>query len=106
MQKRTYCFDLDGTLCSNTDGDYAAAEPLEERIRVVQRLYQEGHEIVIHTARGFKTGIDWTDLTKKQLLDWAVPHHLLVMGKPFADIYIDDKGQSDLDFFSSKVGNS
>ncbi|MFC2059495.1 HAD hydrolase family protein [Chloroflexota bacterium] len=86
-----YCFDIDGTICTNTDGDYEQAVPFAEEIEKINRLYDKGHRIIFFTGRGSTTGIDWTDLTKKQLKSWQVKYHELIMGKPYADIYIDDK---------------
>ena len=48
----TYVFDIDGTICTTTDGDYALAKPLKDRIAMVNKLYDEGHTIVFQTARG------------------------------------------------------
>ena len=49
----TYVFDIDGTLCTKaTDFDYDGSEPIQERIDVVNRLYDEGHTIIMQTARG------------------------------------------------------
>ena len=39
------------------------------------------------------------DLTKQQLDAWGVKHHGLFLGKPAGDVYIDDKGRRDEDFF-------
>jgi hypothetical protein len=96
---KSYCFDLDGTLCTNTEGEYAQALPLTERILKVNELYDKGNKILIYTARGTVTGIDWRDLTQKQLDTWGIKHHELRLGKPFADVYVDDRGVSDSDFF-------
>jgi len=87
----TYCFDIDGTLCSNTEGDYGSATPFREIILEVNRLFAEGHRIILHTARGATTGIDWRELTERQMDTWGVRYHTLYMGKPTADVYIDDK---------------
>lgn len=101
-----YCFDLDGTLCTivkNKQGhkSYESAQPLKKRINVVNKLYDDGHIIKIDTARGAETGIDWTDITTKQLKKWGVKHHLLRVGKKLhANFYIDDKGLKDKDFFN------
>jgi hypothetical protein len=95
-----YCFDLDGTLCTNTDGDYESAVPFPGRISKVNALYEEGSNILIYTARGTVTGIDWRTLTEKQLAEWGVKYHELRLGKPFADVYIDDRAMSDGDFFN------
>ena len=63
-----YCFDLDGTLGTtpphqedSTPGDYMNSVPMQERIDVVNRLYDEGHTILIETARGSGSGIDWNE---------------------------------------------
>ena len=87
-----YCFDLDGTLCTNTGGQYAKAEPLVNRIARVNNLYNEGHKIIISTARGSETKLDWYALTQDQLVKWGVKYHELYVGKkPNADFYIDDR---------------
>lgn len=98
-----YCFDLDGTLCTNTDGNYEFADPFIERIQMVNKLYDDGHIIIIDTARGSKTKIDWYDLTKKQLLLWGVKYHDLYVGKKLQyDIIIDDKAINDKIFFTNE----
>ena len=94
MTKKThtvYCFDIDGTLCSITDGRYEDATPFPDRIAVVNRLFAEGHRIKLFTARGSTTGIDWRELTERQMGEWQVEYHELIMGKPEADVFIDDK---------------
>ena len=96
---KSYCFDLDGTLCSNTEGLYEKAIPLTDRILRVNELYDQGNNILIYTARGTVTGIDWTELTRIQLAEWGVKNHDLRLGKPLADIYVDDRAISDGDFF-------
>jgi len=100
-------FDLDGTLCTSTDGNYSDAKPLGARISRVNQLYDDGNHITIFTARGMgRTGGDvskakimFENLTREQLNNWGVRFHDLILGKPSADIYIDDKGESDVDFF-------
>ena len=86
-----YCFDIDGTLCTKTDGKYDLAAPFYERIAVVNALYEAGHVIKLFTARGSTTGIDWREVTEGQMRVWNVRYHFLIMGKPEADIFIDDK---------------
>lgn len=93
-----YCFDIDGTLCTNTDGDYLHAQPFAEVIARVNRLFGEGHRILLYTARGATTGIDWREVTMRQLEDWNVSYHELFMGKPTADIYVDDRAINSADW--------
>ena len=61
---KTLCFDLDGTLCSNTYGAYETAEPHQWAIERVNALARAGHRIVVFTARGTATGIDWDAVTR------------------------------------------
>jgi hypothetical protein len=88
---KTLCFDLDGVLCTNTFGDYESAEPFEWAIARVNALARAGHRIVILTARGFVTGLDWSDRTRAQLDRWGVHYDEIILGKPSADVYIDDR---------------
>ena len=44
-----YCFDIDGTICTNTDGEYGEAEPRREVIHHINELYQSGHRILLFT---------------------------------------------------------
>jgi len=94
-----YCFDLDGTLCTNTEGKYEDAQPFAARILHVNRVFDEGGEVTIFTARGSETGIDWRELTETQLELWGVKYNRLILGKPFAHQYIDDRAILDTDFF-------
>ena len=41
------------------------------------------------------------NLTQKQLQEWGVKYHELFMGKPCGDLYIDDKGIKDEEFFGN-----
>jgi len=95
---KTYCFDIDGTLCSNTNGAYEAATPYGNRILHVNKLFQEGHHIILYTARGSSTGLDWRSLTEAQLSDWNVLYHELLLGKPHYDFFVDDKAFSDIHY--------
>ena len=95
-----YCFDIDGTIFHTSGSDYPNSRPIAERIAVVNQLFDDGHEITLFTARGTTTGIDWRELTENQLEQWGVRYHRLILGKPHADFYIDDKGLKDSDFFS------
>ena len=64
-----YCFDLDGTICdtpmrpSDNKPGYLEATPFPFMVEQVNRLFDEGHKIIIMTARGRGSGIDWTQLT-------------------------------------------
>lgn len=87
----TYCFDIDGVLCNNTHGRYELAEPYQHVIARVNALYELGHRVILFTARGTTTGIDWRELTEQQMRTWGVQYHQLFFGKPEADIFVDDR---------------
>jgi len=107
----TYVFDIDGTICTNSNGKYEHAKPLQERIGIVNKLYDEGHIIVFQTARGMgRTNNNQSaayamlyELTREQLRSWNVKYHSLFLGKPSGDFYIDDKGIRDEDFFANEA---
>mgnify|MGYP001571360671 CR=1 FL=1 len=90
-KKLVYCLDLDGTICSDTNGKYAEAKPIQEIIDKINTLYEQGNTITIYTARGATTGIDWRALTEKQLHKWGVKYHKLLMNKPYGDLFVDDR---------------
>lgn len=89
---KKFVFDIDGVIAEYRGNlDYAAANPNWKMISAVNHLYDSGNHIVLFTARGTKTGIDWEDVTRKQMEDWGVKYHELKFKKPDADFYIDDK---------------
>ena len=104
-----YVFDIDGTICETHEGDYEKSTPMKERIEVVNKLYDEGNTIIFSTARGMGRSANssayahsaFYDFTRLQLIGWDVKFHHLFLGKPAGDVYIDDKGMRDVDFFAT-----
>ena len=113
MSSLTYVIDIDGTICSQTDGDYSLAVPFENRITLINDLYEQGHHIIYFTARGMGSTNNnisaayakMYSFTEKQLSDWGAKYHSLFLGKPRADLYIDDKAMKDSNFFDSLTGS-
>ena len=68
-------------------------------IEQINKLYLEGNTVIYWTARGGVTGIDWYDLTKRQLDLWGAKYHDLRMGKPHYDYFICDKVINADDYF-------
>ena len=107
-----YVVDIDGTICDpgpDRERRYTLATPRKDRIDFINKLYDDGHTIIYLTARGMgqfdncreiaeKT---FYDFTWKQLESWGCKFHDLFLGKPAADLYIDDRGINDHDFFIS-----
>ena len=84
--------DIDGTICHTKNSDYENSKPRYNQIEKINKLYNEGHEIVYWTARGGTTGIRWSKLTKKQLNEWGCKYtRIEILKKPSWDLLIDDK---------------
>ncbi len=94
-----YYVDIDGTICNtpqdkNGDFDYTKSTPRHDQIEKINKLHNEGHEIVYWTARGSGTGLDWTALTRIQLLEWGCEYtRIEKQKKPVFDLFIDDKSK-------------
>lgn len=89
---KIFVFDIDGVIATIAPGnDYALAGPLMGNIARINRLHAAGNKIVLFTARGYVTGIDWSAVTRRQMAEWGVRHDELRFGKPAADFYVDDK---------------
>lgn len=91
-----YIIDIDGTICITPVNDvgvhqYTDAVPLHERIKLINNLYDSGHEIHYWTARGSASGTDRYQITLDQLTKWGVKFHSFNVGKPVYDIWVDDK---------------
>ena len=113
MKKIIYV-DVDGTICNNPElpnfsdqsPDYSKAVPLYARIDAINTLYDEGHNITYWTARGCKSGNDFTELTRNQLEKWGCKYHDIQVGnKPHFDMYICDKSYNSESFFHYKERN-
>ena len=97
--KKIFCFDLDNTICNTKKNKYKKATPKKNVIKLINQLYDKGHIIKIYTARFMgrtNNNIDESyslgyEKTLKQLNNWGLKFHELIMGKPSYDILIDDK---------------
>ena len=109
-KKMIFCFDIDNTICKTEGRNYQKAKPKKRIITLINKLYEHGHTIKIFTGRFMgknKDNIkgaykDGYKLTKKQLRNWKLKYHRLILGKPSLDILIDDKA---LGFKSSLIQN-
>jgi|TARA_B100002019_G_C20908326_1_gene421545 hypothetical protein len=91
--------DIDETICSFTDGKYSLAKPIKNRIDKINKLYEEGNTIIYWTARGTTTNLNWFNVTQDQLERWGCKYSELRMGKPYYDLFIDDKNINSEEFF-------
>lgn len=110
-ESKIFCFDLDGTLV--TSGvDYTKVKPIKETVEFVRYLKSEGHTVIIHTARGMlsrngnveKIQAEVLPQIEKTLRDFDIPYDQLIIGKPYADFYIDDKAISTFSSLQKETG--
>lgn len=96
-----YCFDIDNTILTYSSNPKTkdGIEPISTMVTLLRRLYNEGNTIVLHTARGMQSNHSNLGVANKkgafQVLEalekYDIPYHEIYFGKPWADIYIDDK---------------
>jgi len=80
--------DIDGILTKETIGhDYKERSPNIEAIKNLQKLQRDGYKISLYSSRYL---LDRTD-TIQWLLENQVPFDRMILGKPNAEAYIDDK---------------
>lgn len=90
-----YAVDIDGILCVEKDyGSYEQrnlhAKPIERNIDTCNQLFNQGHVIILHTARFEQDRA----ATVFWLTEHGVLYHAMVMNKLKADRYIDDKNDT------------
>lgn len=98
VARRAWVWDIDGTICTETGGNYHLCEPCPDAIKKLNELHDRGDEVVLHTARGMKrfnndvaaVYQNLYELTKKQLDEWGVRYDRLVMGKPYGKLVDSD----------------
>lgn len=80
--------DLDGVLCTEERTfERPLAEPIAGAREALRKLRDAGHTVIIYTARG------WPEyrVAKRWLDDHGFVYDALHMGKPVADVWIDDR---------------
>ncbi len=94
------CIDLDGVIAQfKKEGQtYADVAPVDGAIEKLKSLKENGHYIIIFTARHMKTCDGNVGKVNArislQTLDWLDRHEVvydeIFFGKPWAEVYIDD----------------
>ena len=94
------CIDIDGTICELKSyiGSYDKVLPLPGVKNFIKKMREEGHTVILYTARHMKTCNGNVGLVVakkgKELFNWLENHGIeydeIHFGKPYADVYIDD----------------
>ena len=107
--------DLDNTLVSYplVKGNYSTVNINQWMVKYIRKLKEEGHYIIIHTARRMETHshnvgkviADIGKLTIETLDKFNIPYDEIIFGKPLGDIYIDDRAVNPWDpYFVQNMG--
>lgn len=93
--KYKICFDIDGTLIYDL---YKNPKKIEKNVKFCNEAFKKGHHIILHTARGMlSTNANKLLIEEKRsyikniLAKNNILYHDLILMKPYADLYIDDK---------------
>jgi hypothetical protein len=82
--------DIDGTICTEESPfDRPLAKPLPGAKERVNSFVDAGHVVIFWTGRGW----DQYRVTKQWLLDHEFKFDELVMGRPIANLIIDDRAR-------------
>ena len=87
--------DLDRTICTEErQFSRALAAPLQGAVESVNALFEEGHTIILYSAR---TWAEW-EVTNHWLRENGLKFHQLFLGKPTGDVWIDDRAIRHVDW--------
>ena len=51
MKCNVICFDIDGVICKTNSNDYQNSIPIKKNIKIINKLFNDGIIIKLHTAR-------------------------------------------------------
>jgi hypothetical protein len=91
---KTVVVDMDGVICEERPTfERSLAKPLRDARDRLAAMRDDGHRIIIHTARS------WSELamTEEWLYEHGIVYDQLVMGKPVADVVVDDRAVTSLE---------
>jgi capsule biosynthesis phosphatase len=97
--KKTIVFDVDDTILTTENRDYANSKPKEEVVKGLRALKEAGWYIILQTARGMGRSNGDIESVRVQVTreieefcsKYDVPFDELLLGKPWAAWYVDDK---------------
>lgn len=91
---KTAVIDIDGVICEEGPTfERSLAAPVAGARQDIEHLADSGYRIILHTARS------WSEyaVTEQWLHDHGIYYDALVMGKPVADIVVDDRAVRSLE---------
>lgn len=90
VKNKTIAVDIDGTICTEEKTfERPLARPLQYAVEALQLLKDNNNTIILYTARGWEQ----YRITKAWLDEHGFVYDQIIMGKPIADIWIDDRAR-------------
>jgi capsule biosynthesis phosphatase len=104
--KKTIVFDVDETILTTANRDYKNSQPKAEVIEGLRALKNAGWYVILQTARGMGRSNGDIESVREQVTaeitkfcqEHNVPYDELVLGKPWAAWYVDDRGMRPEEF--------
>jgi len=96
---KTMVVDVDDTILTTKNRDYENSLPVAPVVDKLREAKAQGWHIILFTARGMGRSNGNISLVKDEVIDeiasfcdkWNVPYDELMVGKPWAAMYVDDK---------------
>lgn len=111
-ESKRICFDIDNTLFTLAiNKDYRNIRPIQRNIDLLKKLYNQGHNIILYTARNMKSSDGNVGLaTRRAMPDilyilekYEIPYHEIYF-KPYFDFLIDDLAINSFNDISKQCG--
>jgi capsule biosynthesis phosphatase len=115
---RTMVIDVDDTILVTKNRDYSRSMPKMDVVFKLREAREKGWYIILFTARGMGRSNGDIESVREEVTReiesfcsrFCVPYDELMLGKPWAAMYVDDKGlrpdefaRIDLDTWSSTL---
>jgi hypothetical protein len=97
-----YYFGIDNIICKTNGTEYENSSPYEDRIEIINKLFDDGNTICYNSDREQKTGESQTMLLYKQLKDWKCKYTSIKLDMLHYDYLIDNNTYTGNNFFETK----
>jgi len=97
---KTMVIDVDDTILFTENRDYDNSMPILDVIDKLREAHEKGWYIILYTARGMGRSHGYIDRVREEVTyeiesfcgRYDVPYDEIMLGKPWAAMYVDDKG--------------
>ena len=96
---KTMVVDVDDTILTTENRDYQNSMPVFGVVGKLREARAKGWHIILFTARGMGRSKGNIELVREEVIaevtsfcaKWDVPYDEIMVGKPWAAMYVDDK---------------